>query len=130
MSGRWRGLDEAGEQPDRDSEDVRLRGQQGPSGLPMSIFIKKETMTSTPTPTVEAGSTVNKTGKAIVSIGLILFSLSTVVWLVAYGVPANSLHQSAMSWSYCIIMVAVAALGLDSAVTKVLPLLFTPTPTK
>jgi hypothetical protein len=75
-------------------------------------------------------SIINNTGKAIVAITLMLFCLGTIVWLLIEGQPGNSLHASALSWSYTVLVVAAAALGLDVAIAKILPALVTPSAPK
>ena len=64
---------------------------------------------------------VNKTWRAVIAIAIIAFCIATVWWLLLYGAPTNSLHASALSWSYWVIMVAAAALGLDTSMAKLLP---------
>lgn len=77
---------------------------------------------------MEQQSIINNTGKAIVAISLLVFAMGTVVWLLAFGKADNSLHASALSWSYILLCVAAGALGLDVAFAKLLPALVTPTP--
>lgn len=66
---------------------------------------------------------INKTGRAVTALAVLAFCLATVIWLLVYGAPANSLHQSALSWSYTIILVAMAALGLNVTAETVVQLL-------
>jgi hypothetical protein len=63
---------------------------------------------------------VNRTIAAVVTIILLALCVTTIGWLMFYGVPANSLHASALSWSYTTIMVCIAALGLDVTVATLL----------
>lgn len=64
---------------------------------------------------------INKTGMAVISVAMLLFCASVIVWLILYGVPTNSLHQSALSWAWTAMTVALAALGLN--VTAILQLM-------
>lgn len=73
---------------------------------------------------------INKTGKAVVAITLMVFCIVTIIWLLLYGQPGNSLHASALSWSYTVLVVAAGALGLDTAIAKLLPSMVAPTQTK
>jgi sulfite exporter TauE/SafE len=72
--------------------------------------------------------TINKTGRAVTALVVLAFCLGTIAWLVAYGSPANSLHQSALSWSYTPLCVALAALGLNVTVDGIVQLLTTKSP--
>lgn len=64
---------------------------------------------------------VNKTIRAICVIGVLLFALGTIVWVMLYGQPANSLHASALSWSYTLIGFTLLALGIDRVAASVWP---------
>lgn len=66
---------------------------------------------------------VNKSGRAVLAIALVLFCCGTVVWLIEYGVPTNGLHQTALSWSYTLLCVTLAALGLNVTVDSITQLL-------
>lgn len=59
---------------------------------------------------------VNSTIRAVVVICVLLFSLATIVYLIRYGQPGNSLHSSALSWSYTLIVFTLIALGVDKAI--------------
>jgi hypothetical protein len=66
------------------------------------------------------GGPVNKTGRAIVGIAVLAFCIGTIVWLIAWGDPKNSLDTSSLSWSYTIILVTMAAFGLDMTASTAL----------
>lgn len=66
---------------------------------------------------------INKNGRAVAAVAVLLFCVGTIAWLLLKGDPANSLHQSALSWSYTIILVAMAALGLNVTAEAVAQLL-------
>lgn len=66
---------------------------------------------------------INKTGRAVSAFAILAFCLGTIAWLIVNGSPTNSLHQSAMSWSYTIILVTMAALGLNVTAEMVAKLL-------
>lgn len=46
----------------------------------------------------------------------LIFSAVTIVYLIAYGVPTNSLHASALSWSFMLAGVVLASFGFPAAV--------------
>ncbi len=71
---------------------------------------------------------INKTGRAVTALVVLSFCLGTVAWLIAYGSAANSLHQSALSWSYTLLCVAMAALGLNVTVDGIVQLLTAKSP--
>lgn len=66
---------------------------------------------------------INKSGRAVLAIALILFCCATIAWLVRFGAPANGLHQTALSWSYTVLCVTLAALGLNVTVDGVVQLI-------
>jgi hypothetical protein len=66
---------------------------------------------------------LNTTGRAVVAIAVICFCVAVIVWLVLHGQPANSLHQSALSWAWTVLLASMGALGIDAAAEKYLPLL-------
>lgn len=63
---------------------------------------------------------INKTGRAVIAIAVMVFCCSTIVWLLLYGSALNSLHLSALSWSYTVMCVSMAALGLNVTVDKLI----------
>lgn len=69
---------------------------------------------------------VNKTARAIITIAVLIFAIAVIVFCVLKGDPANSLHQSAMSWSYMLIIFTMVALGIDSAAISVISMLREP----
>ncbi len=69
---------------------------------------------------------MNKTGRAVIAVSIIIFCVGTIFWLLGHGNSANTLHQSALSWSYTTLMICMAAVGLDAAVSKILPMIVTP----
>jgi hypothetical protein len=58
---------------------------------------------------------INTTGRAIVALSILGFAVACITYLLCYGEPTNSLHQSALSWSYMLIIFMALALGIDSA---------------
>jgi hypothetical protein len=66
---------------------------------------------------------INRTGRAVTALAVLVFCLGTIAWLILNGSPTNSLHQSALSWSYTIILVTMAALGLNVTAETVAKLL-------
>ncbi len=56
---------------------------------------------------------INKTGRAVIAIAIIVFCLGDIVWLQFYGKPDNSLHASSLSWAWWAVTVMSAALGLN-----------------
>ena len=69
---------------------------------------------------------VNKTGSAIVAVAVLVFSMATICWLIFNGKADNGLHQTAMSWSYTMLAIVMAALGLAPFVAQVMPLIRKP----
>ena len=57
----------------------------------------------------------NKTIRATTVLSVLVFSVGTVVWLIAWGVPGNSLHASALSWSYTLMGFCLVALLGEAA---------------
>jgi hypothetical protein len=57
------------------------------------------------------------------AIASLLFCASTIVWVVLYGKADNSLHASALSWSYCVAIGTLGALGFGSII-ELVPLFF------
>ena len=53
---------------------------------------------------------INKTGRALVAIATLGFCLGMIVWLDLYGSPANSLHQSSLSWAWTGVVIGLGAL--------------------
>jgi hypothetical protein len=58
---------------------------------------------------------INKTGRAVITIGVLVFAIGIIVYALLAGDPDNSLHQSAMSWSYTLVIFTMLGLGIDSA---------------
>lgn len=44
----------------------------------------------------------------------LIYSVATEVWLLGWGNPANSLHVSAQSWGFLIIIGVLGSMGLAS----------------
>jgi ABC-type antimicrobial peptide transport system permease subunit len=66
---------------------------------------------------MDAKPLINATLRAIITCTVLLFAIGTIVWCLLYGEPHNSLHASAVSWSYTLIIFTMLALGIDSAAT-------------
>ena len=58
---------------------------------------------------------INKTGRAVITIGVLLFAIGIIIFTILSGDPHNSLHQSALSWSYTLVIFTMLGLGIDSA---------------
>jgi hypothetical protein len=63
---------------------------------------------------------INDTGKAVIAVLVLIFNLTTIVWLMAYGHAENSLHASALSWSYTTSALVLAGLGIGSLAPSVM----------
>lgn len=63
---------------------------------------------------------VGRTWATIISIGTLLFNAGTIVYLLLYGVADNSLHASALSWSYFSGLAVLAGIGIG-AISVMLP---------
>jgi hypothetical protein len=57
----------------------------------------------------------NKTIRAVTVLSVLCFAAGTIVWLLAWGQPANSLHASALSWSYSLAGFCLVALLGEAA---------------
>lgn len=71
----------------------------------------------------DEGPLVNKTLRAVLGIGTIAFCMATIVYLIWHGKADNSLHASALSWSYTIIIAMLIAFGLGNAIPALINLL-------
>jgi Co/Zn/Cd efflux system component len=63
---------------------------------------------------------INNTGKAVVAILVLLFNIVCIVWLMAYGHAENSLHASALSWSYTLTALVLGGLGIGSLAPSIM----------
>jgi len=72
------------------------------------------------------GQILNKTGRAVVSISILVFAVLMIIWLVRSGSPDNSLHKDALSWAYTLVLLMIAALVSDAVVGALVPLLKKP----
>lgn len=70
-------------------------------------------MTDTSAPSVTAVS-FNNTWKAVITISALLFNAAVIVYCVLKGDGANSLHSSAMAWSFATDVLVLAGLGIGS----------------
>ena len=58
--------------------------------------------------------TVNDAWRAATGVASFLLFAGTIVWLIMWGSPTNSLHESALSWSYFGLMGLIVSVGFDS----------------
>lgn len=65
---------------------------------------------------------VNRTGQAIIGICVLIACCATVGWLLVFGKADNSLHSSALSWSFTLIGVIVIGFGIGAALPQILEL--------
>jgi uncharacterized membrane protein len=63
---------------------------------------------------------LNTTGKAVVSLLVLVFCLGLVVWLVMQGNGHNPLHLSALGWSFTIVGGLLVGLGIGTALPAIL----------
>lgn len=66
---------------------------------------------------------MNSTWRIVFGCIALLFFGIVIVYLIMYGNDKNSLHQSALSWSYLGVMGVLAAFGFG-AVIDMLPYVF------
>jgi hypothetical protein len=66
-------------------------------------------------PAPVAAPIVNATIRAVVTLSVLTFAIGLIVFCVVSGDADNSLHQSAMSWSFMLVIFTMIALGIDSA---------------
>jgi drug/metabolite transporter (DMT)-like permease len=52
--------------------------------------------------------------KLIFAVAGLIFCGVTIAWIVAYGRPDNSLHDSALSWSYVLAAGLFAGVGFSA----------------
>jgi hypothetical protein len=64
---------------------------------------------------------VNSNWRSFAGVSSGLFFAGTIVWLVLYGRPENSLHASAMSWSFCGLIGILVSVGFSEILTVALP---------
>lgn len=63
----------------------------------------------------EAPSAVASWNVRVIFGSIVLaFCLATVSWVTVFGSPTNSLHQSAQSWSFGIIIAILAGFGVGT----------------
>lgn len=53
---------------------------------------------------------------------MLIACCATVGWLLVYGKADNSLHSSALSWSFTLIGVIVIGFGIGAALPQILEL--------
>jgi hypothetical protein len=58
--------------------------------------------------------TVSDNWRALTGVASFLLFATTIVWLLLYGKPDNSLHQSALSWSYFGLLGIIVSVGFSS----------------
>ena len=66
---------------------------------------------------------MNTTWKVVFACLALLFFSSIIVYLIIYGHEKNSLHESALAWSFLGDMGVLAALGIGS-VLEIIPQIF------
>jgi len=57
---------------------------------------------------------MNNTWKTVITIAVLLFHGAIVVYLIFYGKSDNSLHTSAMAWSFATGAAILAGLGFGA----------------
>lgn len=65
--------------------------------------------------------TVNSNWRSFAGVTSGLFFAAIVVWLVLYGKPENSLHASALSWSFTGIIGLLISVGFSEIASVILP---------
>lgn len=65
-------------------------------------------MADTPAPIL------NATGRTVVAVLVMLFCGWIIVWTMLWGQPANSLHASALSWGFTVLVCTMAGLGFGA----------------
>ena len=64
---------------------------------------------------------VNSNWRSFAGVTSGLFFAAVIVWLVLYGKPENSLHASAMSWSFTVIIGILVSVGFSEIASVVMP---------
>lgn len=59
---------------------------------------------------------LNTTGRSVLAIAVILFCCTIIVVVLLRGDPANSLHGSALAWSYSLVGAILVTLGVAAAI--------------
>lgn len=67
---------------------------------------------------------INSTWRVIFAIVGLLFFSTIIVYLILYGNKDNSLHQSALAWSFLCDVGILAALGIGQ-IAEYIPYIFT-----
>lgn len=71
----------------------------------------------------ELPAPINNTGRAIFMAATLVFCGSLIVWVILFGKAENGLHQTALSWSFTLMAVVLAAIGVGSVLPFVPALL-------
>lgn len=66
---------------------------------------------------------MNSSWRTFFAATSLAFAAYMILWLVVSGNPANSLHQSALSWFFVLYGGILAALGVPSVATLAISLL-------
>lgn len=65
--------------------------------------------------------TVSSNWRTFAGVASGVFFAYTITWLLMYGKPENSLHASALSWSFTGFIGLLVSVGFTAAATIVLP---------
>jgi len=68
------------------------------------------------------GQLINKTGRAVIAVCMLAFSIAIIWWLLLNGRSENSLHDSAMSWAWLLIIIQLVTLGVGGFASKAIDL--------
>jgi TRAP-type C4-dicarboxylate transport system permease small subunit len=70
---------------------------------------------SDPTP-----PTFNNTIKGVLTITTLVFHAGIILFCLRWGDPANSLHSSALAWSFAISVATLAGIGIGALTPSIL----------
>lgn len=81
-------------------------------------------MTDTAPSTEALEPPANKTIRATLGVVTLLLAAALIAYLVSKGTPGNSLHDSALAWSFTLIALVLVGFGFGAALpalTNLLP---------
>ncbi len=65
----------------------------------------------------------SKAWRTVIAVIVLALCAAAIGWLLAWGAPDNSLHQSALSWSYTLVACILAGIGIGTVMTQFIPAL-------
>ena len=66
---------------------------------------------------------LNASWRSVVALIVLTGQGAMIVWLVLYGNSSNTLHQSALGWSYVTGLLVLGAIGIVQGAQAIIPLM-------